>query len=89
MAGSSSRAVVAVSNSLRGGLDGGEGEVFPSDHPWGIGHELSRGQHFVLDESAHNGVAYLENLSDPFQRQPIRARLTRWDPMVVAHASDP
>jgi hypothetical protein len=80
---------VAVSDGLRGGLDGREGEVFPSDHPRGVGHELSGGQHLVLDQSAHDGVTHLENLGDLFQGQPVWALITRWDAMVVANASDP
>ena len=88
MAGRSSRAFVAVSNGLGGGLDGWKGEVFPLDHPRGVGHDLSGGQHPVLDESAHDGVAHLKDLGDLLQGQPIWVRVTRWDPMVVANASD-
>jgi len=89
MVGSSSRKFVAVSNGLRGGLDSAEGEVLPSDHPWGVWHELSSGQHLVLDEPAHDGVTDLEDLGHLFQGQPVWARITGGDPMVVAHAGDP
>jgi hypothetical protein len=89
VAGSSSRAFVAISNGLRGGLNGGEGEVFSSDHPWSAGHELAGRQHLILDESAHDGVTHLEDRGDLFQGQPVRARITRWNPMVVANAGDP
>ena len=89
MAGRSSRAFVAVANGLRGGLDGGEGEVFPSDPPWSARHELSGGQHLILDESTHDGVAHLEDRGDLFQGQPVWAGSTWWDPMVVANAGDP
>ena len=89
MVGSSARKFVAVSNGLRGGLDSAEGEVLPSDHPWGVWHELSSGQHPVPDEPAHDGVTDLEDVSDLFQGQSVRARIAGGDLMVVAHAGDP